>query len=183
MSTQHPPTRKRTHPVKIELPNGVTIHLEDGENIDAVLPLLRAADPAPARLAAEETVAPGDTISLFVKEEETAVVERQPSKPKPKRPTEVYVTDIENQVIRLLRQHPEGLTSPQIAQLLNITVSKASVTVWRLRAERPTKDTTTPLVTKVTDGRHLITTLGKNLKLIVVKRPNHENLRVGWGVG
>lgn len=53
--------------MKIELPNGITIHLEDGENIDAVLPLLRPGDPTPRLTAEEEAVDPGQTIPPFVK--------------------------------------------------------------------------------------------------------------------
>lgn len=188
-------------------PTNVQIRLDRGEEVgalDSLLPafgsevtveiIIAAADPPPAsasRLTAEEeAVAPGDTLPLFVKDDDgmTAAPGPDPAPALPvvqalkakKRPSEVYVTDIESQVIRLLRQHPEGLTSPQIAKLLDTTVSKASVTVWRLRAERPTKDTTTPLVTKVTDGRHLVTALGKGLRLIVVKRPNYDNAKLGW---
>lgn len=188
-------------------PTNVQIRLDRGEEMGTVIPVLTAfgdqvtveiviapADPPPAsasRLATEEeAVDPDQPIPLFVKDDDgmTAAPGPDPAPALPvvqalrakKRPGEVYVTDIESQVLRLLRQHPEGLTSPQIAKLLDITVSKASVTVWRLRAERPTKDTTTPLVTKVTDGRHLVTALGKGLRLIVVKRPNYDNAKVGW---
>lgn len=176
--------------MKIELPNGLTIHCESVEEFQTVLPLLRPGDPDPApRMASEEeAVRPGDTLSLFVKDEEMTAApapvqddrDDDALRSRTRRPTEVYVTDIENRVLRLLRQHPEGLTSPQIARHLDVTVSKASVTAWRLRAERPFRDTTTPLVTKVTDGRHRITPLGRSLRLIVVKRPNHDNAKLGW---
>ena len=182
-------------------PTNVRIEMEHGEEMTAVAPVLKAfgtqitveiviapADPPPAsalRLPTEEeAVDPDRAIALFVKDDgmTTGPGVPVPALPrlKTKRPSEVYVTDIESQVLRLLRQHPVGLTSPQIAEYLDVTVSKASVTVWRLRVERPARDTTTPLVTKVTDGRHLVTALGKSLRLVVVKRPNFDNTRIGW---
>ena len=187
-------------------PTSVRIQMERGEEMSAVGQVLQAfdrqvtveiviapADPPPASAlrmpTEEEDVDPHQEMALFVKDDGMTTGPGMPvpalakitvGPAKAKRPNEVYVTEVESQVLRLLRQHPDGLTSSQIATLLDMTVSKASVTVWRLRTERPGKDTTTPLVTKVTDGRHRVTALGKNLKLIVVKRPNFDNVKLGW---
>lgn len=145
-----------------------------------------APQPESRLTSEEEAVDPDQEIVLAVKDNggmTAAPGPKMPASPKTRRPRphEVYVTDIEGQVLRLLRQHPDGLNSNQIARLLGVTVSKASITAWRLRAERPSMDTTTPLVTKVTDGRHRVTALGEKLRLIVVKRPKPENDRIGWG--
>ena len=70
--------------MKIELPNGITIHLDSGEEIAAVLPMLRPGDPAPAPRATteEEAVDPGQTIPLFVKDGVTAIYYRHPDVPR-----------------------------------------------------------------------------------------------------
>jgi hypothetical protein len=164
--------------MKIELPNGMTIHLEGGEEIAAVVPWLMPGDPAPAPRATteEEAIDPGQEISLFtIREmEEAAPAARR------RRPTSVHLTDEEAQALRHLRENPEGITTAALAQTLGKAVNVTAAIVWRLRTKRPSTDTTTPLVNKVSNGRHRVTALGRSVKIMVTERPALENRKLGW---
>lgn len=112
--------------MKIELPNGITIHLEDGENIDAVLPLLRPGDPTPRLTAEEEAVDPGQTIPLFVKNDgltaapaplvSDALKTRMPRTTATlvRRIGTVYVTRAGHDIVELLRRNPDGLSTREM---------------------------------------------------------------------
>jgi hypothetical protein len=179
-------------------PTSVRIEMEHGEEMTAIGPMLAAfgkqvtiefvvspADPPPVsafRLGTEEeAVQPDGELALFVKDDGmTAAPGPAMPKPKPKRPSTVYLTAQEAEALRLLRQHEDGLTTPAIARIIGKSVDNTAAMMWRLRTQRPGPDTTTPLVTKISGGRFRVTALGKNLKLIITKRPNSENRKQGW---
>lgn len=99
--------------MKIELPNGVTIHLDDGESIEAVLPLLRPGDATP--IAGDEIIDVDQPIPLFVRDDEDATApdpaparERVP-RPWSKRIGVVFVTPTMLDLVRVLRSHPQGM--------------------------------------------------------------------------
>jgi hypothetical protein len=96
------------------------------------------------------------------------------------RPKSVYVTEFEMNIMRVMRQFPDGITSPEIATLLDAQINHVSAHLWRLRTQRPYADTVDPLVVKVKNKRFKVTPLGMRLKLLVSSRPNYPNLVLGW---
>lgn len=180
--------------MKIEMKNGMIVYLEAGEDISAVLPILQQVNDE-----SEHREISTDILNL---RPQPAPEPNKPSilspaprilSPEPRVPTEtpnpknsrsdrssVFVTEDEARIIRLLRQHPEGMTSRQVADRIGLPLNVTSQIIWRLRTQRPARDTTTPLSVKITAGRHLLTPLGKNLKLLIAARPAYENRNIGW---
>lgn len=173
--------------MKIEMPGGATIHCENVKEFAAVLPLLRPDSlPDPGLLLPdEEVIDPDQEIVLVVKDGDGMTAapgpEVPPAKlpPKRKRPTSVYVTESEAQAIRRLRQHPEGLTSAQIAPILGKSHDITVQVMSKLRASRPYKGISTPLVTRI-GRKYLVTTLGRHITLKTTDRPTYFNRQLGW---
>lgn len=168
----------------------VRIHLEHGEEMAPLMPVLSAfGDQVTVEIVIApldaEPVIEDDTPALFsTNGMSSAPGPEVPETPKPaprRRPTSVYVTEEEDASVRLLRQHPEGLTAAQIGKVIGKPNNSTAVILWRLRTKRPSNDTTLPLVTKVSNGRHRVTALGSKINLKISGRPNYENRKLGWG--
>lgn len=142
--------------------------------------------PEPRPTTEEEAVDPDQEIVLVVKDGDGMTAAPGPEVPpaplppaKRKRPTSVYVTESEAQAIRLLRQHPEGLTSAQIALIIGKSHDITVQVMSKLRASRPYKGISTPLVTRI-GRKYLVTTLGRHITLKTTDRPTYFNRQLGW---
>jgi hypothetical protein len=174
--------------------NGTVTELSGVDELTAVMPLIvggvatvsvrdqvpaPAPVPIPAVVVAAPVVAPRapsppaePTLPGLFLPEPAATVNR--------RPRSVYLTENEVQIMRVIRQFPDGISSPDIAHLLDAQVSHTSFNVFQLRTKRPSADTTDPLVVKVSGGRFKATALGMRLKLLVAGRPMAANRELGW---
>lgn len=161
-------------------PTLVKIRLEHGNDITSLIPVLSAFSD---RVTVEIVIAPVKPTASSTNGMSSAPGPEVPETPKPanrRKPTSVYVTEEEASSLRLLRQHPEGMTAAQIGKVIGKPTNTTSVILWRLRTKRPSNDTTLPLVAKVSNGRHRVTTLGSNIRLKISGRPNYENRKLGW---
>jgi len=161
--------------MKITFPNGVTVEITGVEEITAALPAvagLAGQVPAP-----ETTLFPlPETVTVHRPDPvvtDTATVHRA-------RPRQMYVTDIEATVMRVLKQFPDGITAEEIAALLDREVQQISSALWRLRTQRPFKGSLDVLLVKSSNDRFLATPLGMKVKLLVSLRPNYVNPGAGW---
>ena len=165
--------------MKITFPNGVMVEINGVEEITAAL-------PAVAGLA-NQTPSPETT--LFPLPEKVTV--RRPAPvdlPEPEkiaptsrvRPKSMYVTEIEATVMRVVRQFPEGITSQDIADLLERDVQQVMSALWRLGSQRPTKDSVDRLLVRISGNRVRATQLGAKVKLLTSQRPNYVNPGLGW---
>ena len=96
------------------------------------------------------------------------------------RPRSMYVTEIEATVMRVVRQFPEGITSQDIADLLERDVQQVMSALWRLGSQRPTKDSVDRLLVRISCNRVRATPLGAKVKLLTSQRPNYVNPGLGW---
>ena len=155
----------------------VRIRLERGEEI----PMLSVFSE---QVTVEIVIAPLEPTVFSTNGMSSAPGPEVPETPKPanrRRPTSVFVTEEEAASVRLLRQHPEGMTAAQIGKAIGKPSNSTAMILWRLRTKRPSNDTTLPLVTKVSNGRHRVTALGSKINLKISGRPNYENRKLGWG--
>lgn len=168
--------------MKITDKNGTVYELDGVEEIRTVLPMLQAsgvlAEDEVKVTAAEAVVG---HLHSFVKPAPEAPAPEAPAPKRKSRPTSVYLTEEEAQVLRLLRQHSDGLTSTEIAKIIGKPLNATSALLWRLRVHRPYEDTTTPLIIRVSSGKNRVTALGEGLKIMTARRPNYENFKLGWG--
>lgn len=186
--------------MKIILKNGTVIELMDGETIPAPVMSMIMGEQATARVKA----APVPTMPLAAPAPPTPMIEGEPDEddgdgdeaeaaagmlpmaipaPKPprrRRPGTVHLTERECRVLAVVREHPNGITSAAVAGILSMPVSQVSLAMWNLRAMRPSKDTETPLLSKISFGRHRATELGMSVRVVVSKQPARDNRKTGW---
>jgi hypothetical protein len=92
----------------------------------------------------------------------------------------MYVTEIEAVVMRVVRQFPEGITSQDIADLLDRDVQQVMSALYRLSSQRPFKDSADRLLVRISGNRVRATALGAKVKLLTSQRPNYVNPGLGW---
>lgn len=170
-------------------PDGTVTRLSGVEELPAVMPLIvsgvvtvsvvgqvaTAPLPVPAFVPAQRLV------RQFIEGMEIPGGPAAPgATPRRSRSRSVYLTESEADILRVMRQFPDGITTPEIATLLDVQVNHVSAHLWRLRTQRPYADTTDPLVVKVKDKRFRVTPLGMRLKLLVATRPMAHNHKLGW---
>lgn len=162
--------------MKITFPNGVTVEIDGVEEIAAAMPSLAAlANQAvlPETTAPEKVTVRRPTPVALPEPEQTAPASRV-------RPRSMYVTEIEATVMRVVRQFPEGITSQDIADLLERDVQQVMSALWRLGSQRPTKDSVDRLLVRISGNRVRATPLGAKVKLLTSQRPNYVNPGLGW---
>jgi hypothetical protein len=158
--------------MKITLPNGVTVELTGVEEITAALPSL-AGLSIPVPSPAPVTVHRPEPITPEPEKAETATASRV-------RPKSMYVTEIEAVVMRVVRQFPEGITSQDIADLLDRDVQQVMSALYRLSSQRPFRDSADRLLVRISGNRVRATALGAKVKLLTSQRPNYVNPGLGW---
>lgn len=187
--------------IKITASNGNSIELEGVDQIPAVIPLvnvllgngndIRTVTVAEQLLSAmtAPAIAPeivGDEIDEDEDENIHALTRSgkrgptrrrtlNPPTPAGRWPDLLYLTTEMEEVVHLLRQYPEGLTSEEIGIGLGIDKSIASGRVNRLRD-------CTPLVELIPDGKYRLNVIGSDLTLRFERavNPSPKNKKLGW---
>lgn len=174
--------------MKIKLPNGIEVTLEGVDEITAAMPALQMLTGhtvvAPPVLAVVPAITE-DEMEDF--EDDEAMLEmgligartrvRVPNPPAPEGrwPDLIYLTDAWNQVYSLLKEYPEGMTSEEMAILLES--DKSIVSGWSMRLRDAT-----PLI-MLKGRKHLLTEIGSDPTLTVKinnANPGKMNKMLGW---
>jgi hypothetical protein len=175
--------------------NGTVTELSGVEELTAVMPLIvsgvatvsvrdqvAAAAPEPAAVApVVVAVAPAVHAAPLPDPTIPGLLVPAPTTVTRSRPRSVYVTENEINIMRVLRQFPDGITSAEVAELLDADPNHTSANISQLRTKRPYKDAGDPLVVPVTGGKFKVTVFGMRVKLIVAGRPMKPNRDIGWG--
>lgn len=168
--------------MRIIFPNGVTVEINGVEEIAAAM-------PAVAALANQ---VPSPVTTLFPMPETITVHRTEPIAPQPEvaepspvtinrvRPKSMYVTDVEAAVMRVVRQFPEGITAQEVADLLDRDFSQVMSALWRIRTQRPFRDSPDALLVKISNNRVRATPMGAKIKILTSQRPNYVNPDLGW---
>lgn len=165
--------------MKITTPDGLVIEISDGETIPAeLMPILTGAvtvetvssNPLPA----SNSFHPIDEFFQGMKHPTRARHKRQPSK--------CYLTQREYETISVLLQHPEGITSEDVATLLGVTHSAASSTINRIRNVRGHANHPDLLINRMVGGLFVVSPLGQRLTYIPVSKRQAPalNRQLGW---
>lgn len=167
--------------------NGTVTELSGVEELTAVMPLIVSGvatvsvrDQVVATAPAAPVVAAPAAVAALPEPTIPGLLVPAPMTAARGRPRSVYVTENEVNIMRVLRQFPDGISTPDIAHLLDTDVNHTAAHMFQLRTKRPYPDTTHPLVVKVSGGRFKATPLGMRLKLIVTERPMAANRDLGW---
>jgi hypothetical protein len=163
--------------MKITFPNGVTVEITGGEEIAAALPAVAGLAGLAEQVTAPETIPTPVPATVMPSPPAPTPIAATPHRARPK---QMYVTDIEATVMRVLKQFPDGITAGDIAALLDLKVEQVNSTLWRLRTQRPFKGSLDVLLVKSSNDRFLATPLGMKVKLLVSLRPNYVNPGAGW---
>lgn len=171
-------------PIKITTAEGITIELANVDQLSSVMPLLTGATvrvdvppiPAPAKAEPrpEATAAPRPT--RHEKDATPAHLFDVASD----LPDHVFLSERESRVLNVVRAFKDGITTPEVAELLNMTVSQTGLVMWNLRTTRPVKDTTNPLIQKISNGRFRCTDLGATVQVRIDRRPMPRNRAIHW---
>lgn len=167
--------------------NGTVTELSGVEELTAVMPLIVSGvatvsvrDQVVATAPTAPVVAAPAAAAALPEPTIPGLVVPAPTTAARGRPRSVYVTENEVNIMRVLRQFPDGISTPDIAHLLDTDGNHTAANMFQLRTKRPYPDTTDPLVVKVSGGRFKATPLGMRLKLIVTDRPMAANRDLGW---
>jgi len=162
-------------------PDGTVTRLSGVDELPAVMPLIVGGVVTVSVVEQVATAPAPAPVQQFIEGMEVPGTPAAPeASPRRSRPKSVYLTDSEADILRVIRRFPDGITTPEIATLLDVQVNHVSAHLWRLRTQRPYADTTDPLVVKVKDKRFRVTPLGVRLKLLVATRPMAHNHELGW---
>jgi hypothetical protein len=167
--------------------NGTVIELSGVDELTAVMPLIvggiatvsvrdQVMAPAPVTAVVPVAVPAPATPTLPGLE-----LDEQPKPVSRARPRSVYLTEHEVNIMRVLRQFPDGISSSDIAELLDVDHNHTAANVSQLRTKRPYVDTADPLLVPVGGRRFKVTPFGMRVRMIVTRRPMKANREIGWG--
>ena len=176
--------------MKITTRNGHIIEIADGETIPAELmslimggePMTSTATVAPVTMAPPPPPTAVDTTPPFLPLE--GLRNMTPTAPRRRGPSKCYLSAKEHEVMGVLLEHPNGITSEDVAILLGVTRSAASSTLNRIRVLRPhEKGPTDLLVRRIPGHLYRITELGLELTYGVAspRMTPKRNWDAGWG--
>jgi hypothetical protein len=166
--------------MKIITPSGIIIELADGETIPSGFMERMMGNGSPATVTRHHWSAEPPTPDHLPFE---GLIKETAPTPSRRRPSKCYLTTIEFRAMGVMLDHPDGLTTERLAEILGVTHSAASSTLHRIRTNRPYKDTTEPLVVVVSKHIHKVTKLGARLTYAIAdgRSSPRKNRNLGWG--
>lgn len=170
---------------RITLANGTVIEINDGVTIPSwVLDLIADGKASISIGNGYAIVAPPEPAEEPAPNHDTSptptILDADDEPQSSHRPGSVYVTEVEYVALMMMREFPEGITSKDVAKLMEVTHSTASSAMWRLAHKRPIEDSKYPLARKISGGRWRCTPLGAKIKVLTAARPDGRNHGLGW---
>lgn len=149
----------------------VHLNLEQGDTIEGATPLLASfKEEVTVQLVMDQ----GGFLITLQRKDEAAPAVAGPDVAR-KQPDVVYLNDTVTTAFEVLRQHPEGITSKRLAEILKVNHNVASGYVHRLRLP-------IPLVERLPGGRFRLTAIGAKVRIKSVddRSAKRKNLQLGW---